>query len=206
MIDIKIVTDNDFKESLWSGGKTRELLIFPRSSSYKEKNFDYRLSTASVEEPTTVFSDVSSYHRLIMTLDHSISLKNADKKEVKILQPFESYYFEGHEKVFSVGECKDFNLMYNNKYDGQIMAIASNNDPICGNNPIQIIYALNDLNYQIEGKDSGFLQANNLLIVKQNTQAAKIRIHLSPIHDGKKSMLAVWTGLSYRNGLSLHDL
>ncbi len=204
MIQIKILSEADFHNSIWSGGKTKQLFIFPETGDYQSRQFDYRLSTATVELAQSEFSDLTGYHRLIMSLDKSIILSLKDKQVEKPLQAFESYSFEGKEKIISRGECTDFNLIYNSNYVGQMMAIARNNDPICDNNPIQFIYALNDLHFQIENICEGILQANHLLIIETNSTNHPIKICLSPYHEIGK-MIAVWAGLSDRDGLSLHD-
>lgn len=204
MIQIKILSEADFQNSIWSGGKTRQLFIFPETGDYQSRQFDYRLSTATVELAQSEFSDLSGYHRLIMSLDKPIKLSLKDQQAEKLLRVFESYYFEGNEKIISRGECTDYNLIYNNNYVGQMMAIARNNDPICENNPIQFIYALNDLHFQIENMCEGILQANHLLIVEKNSTNNSIKINLSPYQEVGQ-MIAVWAGLSDRDGLSLHD-
>ncbi len=46
---MELVTHNQQKISTWSGGTTTELFIYPEVAEYSERNFDFRISTATVE-------------------------------------------------------------------------------------------------------------------------------------------------------------
>ncbi len=50
----KIIKSNPKNTSKWSGGDTTELLMYPSESSYKNRDFEYRLSTAKVEVESSV--------------------------------------------------------------------------------------------------------------------------------------------------------
>jgi environmental stress-induced protein Ves len=45
----KLLKSNPQNTAKWSGGETTELFISPEGSSYKKRDFDFRLSTATVE-------------------------------------------------------------------------------------------------------------------------------------------------------------
>ena len=46
---IKIVKEQGQKISKWSGGITNQLYIYPENSSYENRNFKWRISSANVE-------------------------------------------------------------------------------------------------------------------------------------------------------------
>ena len=99
MTNVTLLRANDFQVSDWSGGKTKQLYLFPPTGHYSKREFDYRLSTATVEVAESEFSDLSGFHRILMSLDHPIRLLNASQQEEKVLEPFTPYFFEGIQRI-----------------------------------------------------------------------------------------------------------
>src|SRR5690606_31750336 len=99
-----------FTTSRWSGGTTTELFIYPESASYAKRNFLFRLSTATVETETSLFTSLPYVSRTLMVLDGKTELTHKDEY-VKMLYPFESDTFRGEWRTTSNGKCVDFNLM-----------------------------------------------------------------------------------------------
>lgn len=56
-MEIKIIDESQFSTSVWSGGKTTEMYLYPQDASYKERNFLFRISSATVEDETSVLRD-----------------------------------------------------------------------------------------------------------------------------------------------------
>ena len=112
MTNITLLKSNDFQVSDWSGGKTKQLYLFPPTGHYGKREFDYRLSTATVELAESQFSDLSGFHRILMSLDHTLHLHDASRQEETVLAPFTPYFFEGSDSITSRGTCTDFNLIY----------------------------------------------------------------------------------------------
>ena len=69
-------TCEDYLSTKWSGGQTTELLVEPDSSSLAKRDFDFRLSTATVIMNTVEFSDFTGYQRILMSLDNPVRLGN----------------------------------------------------------------------------------------------------------------------------------
>lgn len=63
----------------WSGGETTELFIYPENANYKAGNYQFRLSTATVEIEASTFTPLPGVDRTLivlegeMQLDHKIS-------------------------------------------------------------------------------------------------------------------------------------
>lgn len=199
-----VLEPKSFVMSDWSGGKTKELYLFPPTSRYLNRDFEFRLSTASVSLEETTFSDLSGYHRIIMTLDHPMTLINHTSHKTVDLHPFQAYYFEGSDRIRSIGKCTDFNFIFNDDYCGKLMAITSNNDPICNSQSIQMVYSLCDVTYQINYGDKQMLKANHLLVIEKEPPKKACHIQLTS-EKQKDVAIAVWAGLSYRRGFGLHD-
>lgn len=94
----------------WAGGTTTELFIWPEHTSYENRDFAFRLSTATVEVPTSTFTALPGVHRRLMVLEGSMFLEHEGHHNCQ-LRPFETDVFEGGWTTHSKGKCKDLNLM-----------------------------------------------------------------------------------------------
>lgn len=107
------ITREEYKTSKWSGGETRELFIYPPESSLEERNFQVRISSATVELEESGFSPFIGYDRIIMVLKGKVRLehKSNNGDRTAELQPFMQDSFSGGEKTKSFGSCIDFNVI-----------------------------------------------------------------------------------------------
>ena len=195
MTNVTLLRVNDFQVSDWSGGKTKQLYLSPPTGHYGKRNFDYRLSTATVELAESQFSDLSGFHRILMSLDQTLHLHNASRQEETVLAPFTPYIFEGSDSITSRGTCTDFNLIYSDHYQGQMIAI-SDGQELSRDEEIQFIYALGDLTVTGTDLPALNLEADELLIVEQETQATELQIMFSS-NQPKGIPLAIWAGLKH---------
>lgn len=105
-----IRSESDFSESLWSGGSTKQLYIFPEDASFAERNFQLRISTAKVEVPESTFTSLPGFSRKLMILEGEIDITH-EHQHSKKLKPFEVDSFSGDWKTNAIGTCVDFNVM-----------------------------------------------------------------------------------------------
>lgn len=109
---IKIIKKKDYATTNWSGGTTSEVYIYPENELYGDRNFKYRISTATVELDKSEFTSLDNIERYITPLDGKLKLTH-DKKNYKELEAFEVYQFDGGLATTSYGKVRDFNLMLN---------------------------------------------------------------------------------------------
>lgn len=97
--------------STWKGGKTEELCIVPEDASLQERNFDIRISSATIDLERSEFSDFTGYRRYLMKLEGDIRLLIDDKNI--IIRDDEAFEFMGDEKVISLSKepSRDFNVI-----------------------------------------------------------------------------------------------
>ena len=195
MTHITLLRANDFQVSDWSGGKTKQLYLSPPTGHYGKREFDYRLSTATVELAESQFSDLSGFHRILMSLDHTLHLHNASRQEETVLAPFTPYFFEGSDSITSRGTCTDFNLIYSDHYQGQMLAILDGQE-LSQDEAIQFIYALSDLMVTGTGLPSLNLETGQLLIVEKEAQETELQIMFSS-NQPTGAPLAIWAGLTH---------
>lgn len=125
--DLKIFKESDFITSKWSGGETTQMLIFPEDSSYKDKSFKWRISSATVELEESDFTKLEGVYRYITTLNGNLKLTHDYDKFIE-LKPFEIYEFKGGIDTHSYGKVKDFNLMLANNARGELNRINIDDD------------------------------------------------------------------------------
>lgn len=107
---IKILRTEDYNTTKWSGGTTTELFIEPENSVYAERDFTWRLSSATVETEESEFTSLPDYNRIIMSLEGGIRLSH-NKGEWLELPVYTPHSFDGGDETVSVGKVTDFNLM-----------------------------------------------------------------------------------------------
>ncbi|TGA99805.1 hypothetical protein E4665_02330 [Sporolactobacillus shoreae] len=110
--------------SSWGGGETTEIFIYPENGSYAKRQFSFRISSATVTQNESLFSDLPGFDRYLMPLSNAITLLHDGQAEEK-LAPFELAAFDGGLRTKSLGQCRDFNLMMNQQqgWRGQVDVI-----------------------------------------------------------------------------------
>ena len=106
-----ILKKENIKTSIWAGGETHEIAIYPFSSLYKDRNFIFRISFADCLIDSSDFTPLPDYDRKLSLIDGNVRLKLLDKNTEKELSPYEVFSFGGEERIQSFGKCRDFNLM-----------------------------------------------------------------------------------------------
>lgn len=103
--------NNNKVVSTWKGGKTEQLCIVPEEASLQERNFDIRISSATIDLERSEFSDFTGYRRYLMKIEGDIRLLIDDKSI--IIKDDEAFEFMGDEKVISISKepSRDFNVI-----------------------------------------------------------------------------------------------
>jgi len=122
-MNFEIRKAEDFNTINWAGGTSTQLYIYPSTSDYQQRDFDFRLSTASVETEESDFTSLPGVSREIMILDGAINLIHKNRYS-KQLGKFDTGTFEGDWNTSSVGKCIDFNLMTRGNTRGKFSALS----------------------------------------------------------------------------------
>ena len=101
---------SDYVTSTWSGGTTTQVAIAPAGAVYADRDFLWRISSATVDLDVSDFTALPDYNRLIATLNGSIDVTH-NGGDVIHLAPYHVHAFDGGWNTRSVGRCTDFNLM-----------------------------------------------------------------------------------------------
>ncbi len=117
-----IVRKEELVHTSWSGGTTTQLAIYPQDASYADRDFIWRVSTASVEAERSEFTPLPGVSRILMILEGSMRLIHDGSREVD-LGRFGQDSFSGGSNTVSIGRARDFNLMTKEGCTGTIEAL-----------------------------------------------------------------------------------
>lgn len=110
-MDKKILKNDKFTLSKWSGGNTRELAIYPEDSKYLERDFIWRLSSADSDLEESSFTKLPDFDRILLVLDGEVVLAHGEERTTS-LRTGEQDSFDGALKTKCFGKLKkDYNLI-----------------------------------------------------------------------------------------------
>lgn len=118
----RIIKPEEYETGVWSGGTTTQLAIYPEGSSYADRNFVFRLSSATVDTERSEFTHLPDYDRWLMIFEGSARLVHSSEKEVT-LNPYDCDAFDGGISTVSFGRVTDYNLMLRKGGTGSMKAI-----------------------------------------------------------------------------------
>ena len=111
--------EEDYNTSKWMGGLTKELSIYPKDSKYLERNFIWRISSATVDVEESDFSKLPDYDRVLMVQTGEVVLSYEGHRVIR-LKELEQDRFDGGWKTKSFGKITDFNLMTRKGNEGYL--------------------------------------------------------------------------------------
>ena len=109
-MQIQLITKEQMATTAWSGGTTTQFAIHPARCAYADRDFLWRVSSATVDLAESDFTMLPAYNRLITTLQGEIRLRHEAEDPIT-LAPYAVHAFDGAVHTHSWGTCRDFNLM-----------------------------------------------------------------------------------------------
>lgn len=111
----KIIDKEVFTTTKWAGGETTQLAIFPEDAIFSNKDFLWRISSATFTSTDSKFSDFTGYQRYILPLEGRLAL-NHEGLYHRELDKYEVEYFDGSWTTFSENslDCRDYNFIVRN--------------------------------------------------------------------------------------------
>lgn len=103
---------SSYKTTRWSGGTTTELYILPEGADYASRQFDLRISSATVEAEESTFTSLPGFQRILTPLEEPLEILHPDRQTQVLLQPYDLHAFSGGEGTKSWGQGRDFNVIY----------------------------------------------------------------------------------------------
>ncbi|RYE59365.1 MAG: hypothetical protein EOP48_01135 [Sphingobacteriales bacterium] len=103
----------------WASGTSTEIFIYPPDGSFADRNFLFRISTATVEAEESTFTFFEGITRHLMILKGELELIH-EGRYTKQLKPYNQDTFAGEWSTRSKGRVTDFNLMLKNGATGSL--------------------------------------------------------------------------------------
>lgn len=172
-MNIRLLSKNDIKASIWSGGLTYEYLIYPETASYADRDFTFRISSATIEQEPSAFTKFKGYHRYLVMLDNDLQIEV--NKERKVYEKYEIMEFNSDDEVTSYTKGIDFNWMVSDKISHHKLKII-NSSQNC-NAQILILFSLDTTVIRINEKPYD-LKPYDLLVI-ENPKKENIMLHFS---------------------------
>ena len=119
---VKHISEQNLISTIWSGGTTTQLYIYPETKLFSDRNFDFRISSAVVELEESTFTSLPGYSRVLMILDGELDI-NHKEHHSKSLKPFEQDSFLGEWETSAKGKVTDFNLIMKNGISGELKQV-----------------------------------------------------------------------------------
>lgn len=113
----------------WASGTSTEIFIYPSDGNFVDRNFTFRISTATVEAEESTFTFFEGITRHLMILKGELELIHEDRY-IKQLKPFDQDTFSGEWPTRAKGKVTDFNLMLKNGAEGSLTHIETVQDQI----------------------------------------------------------------------------
>ena len=110
-MQINIYSPKGRSTSVWAGGVTTELWLWPEDGDYASRNFLARISSAAVSLEESDFTALPGVVRYITPLSGGFTLNHADGRAVTMAPLDEPYCFDGGAATQCSGKATDFNLM-----------------------------------------------------------------------------------------------
>ncbi|MDR3255319.1 MAG: HutD family protein [Synergistaceae bacterium] len=177
---LEIKKNSDHTACVWSGGRTTELFIYPETAKLEERNFYFRVSTATVEQEESIFSRFPGYVRHITPLAGGMKLIHGGRYAAT-LRPASVDIFDGSWATRSFGKCTDFNLIHRPEWMGRIGTLAHSGELRCPQSGFTIVYARHGAILEIKKGDEKFTEelGDGDLLAVETGQGESCLIRLS---------------------------
>ena len=178
-MDIKIIKKNEIQPQIWEGGKTFQYFIFPEQSSYTDRNFDFRISSATIEKVPSAFTRFSGYKRFLVMLDEDLSIEKNGKREYYL--EHEVFDFDSSDEIQSFSLGSDFNLMVKKQHQKSSVLVAKT---FISTSDFIFVFALVGTRISVDNQPFA-LETGNLLLVKNNSRESIILRSETPVIFGE---------------------
>lgn len=169
-MQIKICSPKGRSTSVWAGGVTTELWLWPDSGDYASRNFQVRISSATVRLEESDFTALPGIVRYITPLSGGFTLSHPDGRTVTMAPLDEPYCFDGGVATHCSGKATDFNLM--------LKGVEGNMTVTCGRLTVEggicCVYPVDGSNVTVNGKAVGLESGGLAVIHLENGERATI--------------------------------
>ncbi|MDM1390563.1 HutD family protein [Myroides marinus] len=169
-MDIRLIRKEEVLTSQWAGGKTNEYIIYPSKAKYADRDFLFRISSATIEAIPSDFTQFTGYKRYLAMLEGDIRLYKNGKEECYDNQVL--FSFESSDDITSYSFGKDFNLMLNHSIKNETVRLSL--DTVNTQSGHVFVFALGDNTVTINGNSYNLKQYDCLVIINKELDYVSI--------------------------------
>ncbi|MEG1528564.1 MAG: HutD family protein [Clostridia bacterium] len=183
----KIITQADYLTTVWSGGKTRQIFIYPTCADYAKRDFLFRVSSATIEIEQSNFTILPNINRFIAPIGCSFTLQDQHTKQNIRLNNCQIYEFNGSCPITCYGKGQDLNLFTTSGVCGSMRLCKGLEDIYLQSNQAKwcFIYAVTDIKVEITNckivKQFDLLCGQTLNITLNSNEIVKLKTDLNYI-------------------------
>ena len=149
----KIINKEDFVTTKWAGGETTQLVIYPEDAVFSEKDFLWRISSATFTSTESKFSDFTNYQRYILPLEGKLSVYHEGLYN-RELNKYEVEYFDGSWSTFSKNtlDCRDYNFIIKGGNIAKMQILKEGDEYLLKGSKIVTIFSMDDFVLNLKGQ------------------------------------------------------
>ncbi|MFA9424015.1 MAG: HutD family protein [Sedimentibacter sp.] len=178
------VKREDFVTTKWAGGETTQLLIYPDDAVFSDRDFLWRISSATFTSTESTFSDFTGYQRYILPLEGELLLNHKGIYD-RNLKKYEIDYFDGSWNTFSKNtlDCRDYNFIVKSGCISKMQILNEGEEYILKRSEIVTFFSVNEFTLKMSNHDEKTkVEAFSLWVVEtENEEKVEILNGLSPI-------------------------
>lgn len=156
-----IIKKENLQPALWEGGKTFEYFIYPEDAVYSERNFLFRVSSATIEKVPSSFTRFENFTRYLIMLDNHLKINHNGIEEN--YSENEVFRFDSDDIIVSQSSGTDFNLIVAEPVQFSSVKILSDLQNVT--HDFMLIFAKTETKIQFGAKEI-MLTENDLLCIE----------------------------------------
>lgn len=121
----QIISKDSIVPNVWNGGITYEYFIYPNSAAYSNRDFDFRISCASIDKTPSDFSKFLGYSRYLLMLDTDLKIVHNDSE--LFVEKNSVFNFNSNDRITSFSLGNDFNLMVKQDFAEVVISLGKVN-------------------------------------------------------------------------------
>lgn len=164
----KIIKEKDFIRTKWDGGQTTQLAIYPEGANLSDKDFLWRISSATFTNFESKFSDFTGYQRYILPLKGKLSLYHQGIYD-RELDEYEVDYFDASWNTSSKNtrDCIDYNFIVKSGSQGKIQILTEDDKYLVKKSMIITMFSMDAFILNIKNKDEKrYIDGYSLLVIE----------------------------------------
>jgi len=170
---VEVIRKETVVVSRWSGGETREYAIYPQGTVYANRDFDFRISSATIEDVPSQFTNFEGYHRYLAMLDGKLNLTiNSVNQHY---ENHELFAFKSTDSITSYSKGTDFNLMLQDTIVDEVVAVRQ--APFQTNQPFIVLFALAAGEVVINTQSFEIQPWDCILITNEEESIVKVQVN-----------------------------